>query len=198
MDTSSLEIINSASLLFDKYGARKTTMEDIAREVGKGKSTLYYYFKNKEEVFERVLKHEFDTFSSQIMLALKDESSHLEMMARFVKEVFGQIHQFRNLKKSLLNEVDGKSKITALAIKDHFIEWELAQLNRILLAGVKSGSFRNMTPNELSINSQAISIAMMGLKAILLNEMNTEEANKKIDNLLALLFNGISSFDGSR
>lgn len=198
MDTTTLDIINSASLLFDRYGARKTTMEDIAREVGKGKSTLYYYFKNKEEVFENVLKYEFESLKSEIGTALKNETSSPDAMARFIKEVFGRIHQFRNLKKTLLNEVDGKSKATAAAIRDQFISWEHTQLNEILANGIREGSFRNMSSNELAINSQAISIAMMGLKTILLNELDSKEANRKIDNLLSLLFNGISSFNGIR
>ena len=37
--------------LFTKYGIDKTTMENIAEAAGKGKSTLYYYFKTKEDVF---------------------------------------------------------------------------------------------------------------------------------------------------
>ena len=34
------EIIESAKKLFQQYGLRKTTMEDIAKSTGKGKSTL--------------------------------------------------------------------------------------------------------------------------------------------------------------
>jgi len=191
IDETSLQIINSASILFERYGARKTTMEDIAREVGKGKSTLYYYFKSKEEVFEQVLHHEFHNFRKSVML-----SAGALIMAKFIKEIFSQIHQYKNLKKSLLNEVDGKSKQTALVLRDEFITWELAQIKSIMLAGVKEGVFRGMTQNELEINSKAISIAMTGLKMILLNEENLLEVNNKIDNLLALLFNGISGANG--
>lgn len=191
MDANSLEIINSAAYLFDRYGARKTTMEDIAREVGKGKSTLYYYFKNKEEVFESVLRYEFDTLKSQISNVLSELNDDLLLMQMFVKQVFSQMHQFKNLKKSLLNEIDGKSKASAIKIRDQFTEWELSNINKILLQGIKSGVFRNMTNQELIINGQAISIAMMGLKAILINETDEKETNQKIDNLLSLLFNGI-------
>lgn len=197
MDTNSLEIISSAADLFDRYGARKTTMEDIAREVGKGKSTLYYYFKNKEEVFESVLLHEFDSLKLQISEVIKEADDCYLMMEKFVKAVYSKIHQFRNLKKSLLNDVDGRSRATASQIKSQFIDWELATINQILTKGIQSEDFRNMTEEEVVINSQAISIAMMGLKAILLNETDAEETNRKIDNLLSLLFNGISNQYGT-
>ena len=44
-------IISAATGLFSRFGLEKTTMEDIAKAARKGKSTLYYYFKNKEAVF---------------------------------------------------------------------------------------------------------------------------------------------------
>jgi TetR/AcrR family transcriptional regulator, biofilm operon repressor len=34
-----------------RYGFEKTTMDDIAGEVGLNKASLYYYYKNKEEIF---------------------------------------------------------------------------------------------------------------------------------------------------
>ena len=47
-------ILQAAERLFQKWGINKTTMEDIAHEARKGKSTLYYYFKSKEDVLEAV------------------------------------------------------------------------------------------------------------------------------------------------
>ena len=47
------EVLNGAKQLMQQYGLKKTTMEDIAKSVGKSKSTLYYYFKDKEEIFDK-------------------------------------------------------------------------------------------------------------------------------------------------
>ena len=49
-------IIESASVLFKKWGLKKTSMEDIAKSAGKGKSTIYYYYPNKEEIFLIVME----------------------------------------------------------------------------------------------------------------------------------------------
>jgi AcrR family transcriptional regulator len=43
------DIIREAQKLFQTYGLKKTTMEDIAKALGKGKSTLYYYYQSKEQ-----------------------------------------------------------------------------------------------------------------------------------------------------
>ena len=47
-------ILSAAKNLFSRFGLEKTTMEDIAKAAGKGKSSLYYYFKSKEEVMPRL------------------------------------------------------------------------------------------------------------------------------------------------
>lgn len=43
-------ILDAANRLFARYGYRKTTVEDIAREAGIGKGTVYLHFVSKEEV----------------------------------------------------------------------------------------------------------------------------------------------------
>ena len=44
------EILDAAALLFQKFGLNKTTMNDISKHLNIGKATLYYYFKNKQEL----------------------------------------------------------------------------------------------------------------------------------------------------
>ncbi|PZR32764.1 MAG: hypothetical protein DI538_19000 [Azospira oryzae] len=51
VDIAERDIINSAKKLMQQYGLKKTTMDDIAKAAVKSKSTLYYYFKDKEDIF---------------------------------------------------------------------------------------------------------------------------------------------------
>ena len=55
-------IVAAAANLFSRFGLEKTTMEDIAKASKKGKSSLYYYFKSKEQVFAEVIKKEMEIF----------------------------------------------------------------------------------------------------------------------------------------
>jgi len=43
-------ILDAAGQLFEHYGYRKTTIEEIAQEARIGKGTVYLHFKNKEDV----------------------------------------------------------------------------------------------------------------------------------------------------
>lgn len=44
-------ILAAATTLFRRYGYRRTSMEDIAKETGVSRPSLYSHFKNKDEVF---------------------------------------------------------------------------------------------------------------------------------------------------
>src|SRR5215813_1503454 len=50
LDTREL-ILDATEALLARYGYRKTTMDDIAREAGIGKGTTYLHFASKEDVF---------------------------------------------------------------------------------------------------------------------------------------------------
>lgn len=45
------QILDAAKLLFNRQGYAKTSVDDISQAVGMRKSSLYYYFKNKEDLF---------------------------------------------------------------------------------------------------------------------------------------------------
>ena len=51
-------IVSAATEVFSRYGFKKTSMEDIARALRMGKSSIYYYFKGKEEIFQAVVDRE--------------------------------------------------------------------------------------------------------------------------------------------
>ena len=49
-------IIEKAIEAFERFGLRKTTMDDIARGCGLRKASLYYYFASKEEILAELIR----------------------------------------------------------------------------------------------------------------------------------------------
>ncbi len=45
------QILEAALTVFSRYGYKRTTMNDIAENMGISRAALYLYFKNKEEIF---------------------------------------------------------------------------------------------------------------------------------------------------
>jgi AcrR family transcriptional regulator len=48
------KILSAAEELFSKYGIRSITMDDIAKELGMSKKTIYQYYKDKNEMVVKI------------------------------------------------------------------------------------------------------------------------------------------------
>lgn len=60
------EILDVAEPLFAAKGYRKTTISDIAKEIGGARGLLYYYFKSKEEILEALINRQIAQFLAVI------------------------------------------------------------------------------------------------------------------------------------
>lgn len=49
------EILQAALRLYQKFGPGKVTMDDIATASGRGRTSLYYYYKNRDEIYQAVM-----------------------------------------------------------------------------------------------------------------------------------------------
>ncbi len=54
------EIIQSAVKLFMRYGIKSITMDELARQMGISKKTIYLYFKDKNELVDKSMQTAFD------------------------------------------------------------------------------------------------------------------------------------------
>ena len=50
------KLVDVARQLFAKNGLENTTMNDIAQQSGKGRRTLYTYFKSKDEIYYKIIE----------------------------------------------------------------------------------------------------------------------------------------------
>ena len=64
------EILQAALNLYRKSGPTKVTMDNLANATGRSRSSLYYYFKNRDEVFQAVLERIAEDVSAEIRAAV--------------------------------------------------------------------------------------------------------------------------------
>jgi len=68
-----LQIIKAAVKRFDKHGLKKTTLDEIARDLRIGKATIYHYFDSKEDLYFAALDWEGTLFLEEIKIILNNE-----------------------------------------------------------------------------------------------------------------------------
>ena len=78
------KMVEVARQLFAKQGLENTTMNDIAAAAGKGRRTLYTYFRNKEEIYFAVIEAELDRLSEKMADVAGQQMSLEDKIVEFI------------------------------------------------------------------------------------------------------------------
>lgn len=79
------QIIDGARRVFIEKGFDAASMNDITREAGVSKGTIYVYFANKEELFEALIEEERGTIFHNLYESLKQQDDIRDALVRFGK-----------------------------------------------------------------------------------------------------------------
>lgn len=140
-------IIHAAHKRFSHYGLSKTTMQEIAEDVGLSKASLYYYFPDKESLFHEIVKKEQDAFIQTLhdaSLRLKKASDICLFYTKSRCTFFKDLILLSILKND--NYLEIKPKLSALKSRLH--EKETAFIQQVLKKGVNEKEFAKMNINQ--------------------------------------------------
>lgn len=98
------KILFEAQKRFGLYGFEKTSMREIATDIGISKATLYYYFPDKEHLFKAVVEMEQESFFQILEKTLKTTDDPSIMMKMFVKIRLDYFKTFFNLARIRFEE----------------------------------------------------------------------------------------------
>jgi len=89
MDSKEKEIIARAAEIFSRYGIKSITMDELARQIGISKKTLYQYFTDKNDLVEKALNTIMDQNQCLMNNIDKNLNAIEEMMEvyRYVNEM---------------------------------------------------------------------------------------------------------------
>ncbi len=184
------DILGSAERVFQKWGLNKTTMEDIASEAQKGKSTLYYYFKSKEEIFEAVITRQIEQLLMSAKKSVEHVSSSKEKLKLYVISSLKEIHKFGMVFSIVRDEIKGnRSYVDKISQKIKDSEKDF--IKDILLEGVASKEI-NFKIEELEIVSETILGIIYALHMFLFRDNRDDlETSQKIEITARLIANGM-------
>ena len=180
-------IINAARSLFARYGFKKTTMDEIAQAAYKSKSSLYHYFKSKEEVFQEVADTEFKILEKEISLALSKVDDPREKIKSYIKTRMEALNRLANFYSAFRDEYL-EQYIFVKDFRFQIDQYEIEMFKNILRQGVDQGVF--LVP-DLDLYSFAIVTAMKGLEYHMAIEKDLNKLRDTIDSLMQVLFYGI-------
>jgi len=156
------EIIDAARTLFKKYGFKKTTMGHIAMSLGKAKSSLYYYYSSKEEIFEAVINEEMGELLNQIHEAIGGANSSKEKLIAYCRCRLNKLSQLYNLSDVLKSEI-ADLQCMMMDIKSKFDTSHVELVKGILLEGVNNGEFSKVNKDNIELVAYLMVSSFRGL-----------------------------------
>lgn len=184
-------ILEIAQDIFSKYGYKKTTLDDIANAVRKGKSSLYYYFSSKEDLFQAVIIKEVDILKQSLEKVVFRSLDPEEKLREYILTKLTTYRSLANLYNALENDVAAIGFIEE--VKEKNAKDEIRMIKRILIEGVRRDKFQI---EDLNLAAIGITTAMKGLEMPLTtgvkHNLNLEVT---VDNFVRILCYGIMRRD---
>jgi AcrR family transcriptional regulator len=134
-------ILNAAIKHFAVRGYRRTTMDEVAAEVGLGTPALYYYFKNKLDLFKAVTEREGTAILEKLEAAVAKEADPAGQLRAFCLTRFSLLaerYALHRLSERVHREIHELCRKNQASL----FQREAALMEGILDRGIRAGTFK--------------------------------------------------------
>ena len=135
------KLLEVARELFAHKGLEATTMNDIAAASGRGRRTLYTYFRNKEEIYYTVIEEELERLSEKMdevaSMDVEPEEKIFTLIYTHLSIIRDTVARNGTLRAEFFRNIWMVEKVRkAFDVEEHRI------LQKVLQEGVDKGRFR--------------------------------------------------------
>lgn len=183
------QILSVAANLFDRRGYHDTRLEDIAAELGKGKTSISYHFKSKEALLDVACEQSCDYTDTELAIAAKSTNG-LERILAFIRnraEAHADALCGRRAPLTLLSEPHDIAGVTNAKLSAR-IKSQILDIRGFLQSGCEDGSIHVSSPDASAFLIMNI---LHELPRWLTNIPNARHGSA-IDGLCDILRNGIA------
>jgi AcrR family transcriptional regulator len=143
-------ILGAARRRFLRFGPRKTTMEEVAREAGCSRTTLYAHFRNMEDLYGSLLQQDAEDFIREAESALDSGNSARSKIRRIVEVTRATYARNPVLRLALSGDAEMCLGPVAHAFTREQERRIIDLLTRVLAEGVEEGSLREIDPERVA------------------------------------------------
>jgi AcrR family transcriptional regulator len=182
------QIFEAALPLFAHFGYRKTTVGDVADKVHMTKGNIYFYVKNKRDLYEKTVSHALEKWRQTIAFEIEPADSAMEKFAIVARRSFEYIDEQKDLRSLLMKDPD---IFTLSPTEDRFYEVNykaMMMLRDILKQGIDEGAFYPVDVDH--VTEFLFSVYIMFLIKTYV-KTNDSSGKKMYEEGLALIFRGL-------
>ena len=187
-------ILTTARQMFNRYGIRKTNLDEIARMARVAKATIYNYFGSKEQVYLEVVNREVNDLTEKIAEAVTQIKSPLEKLRVFYLTRLAKMKEASGI---LNMEGYGNGYLVegASGIRERLFTKEINIVQSILEEGVREGVFRM---DNIIQTARVIGYALKGLESASPSPRSPEEIEADFEGFFNVICRGILAEKGER
>lgn len=190
MSSTRQEIIKAARKLLSHFGPSKTSVEEIAREAGLSKATVYNHFSGKEAIVAGVIEYERKVFSEKLNAAVESADDPVAGLRAYFVTHSRETKQIHDYYKLGIEEITDYMPQVAKAFEAGR-KHELSLLRKILEKGIEADVFRPM--GDLNITARILHASILGLNSPLFSRLGGRGASKRLDYMLEIFLEGLCS-----
>jgi AcrR family transcriptional regulator len=180
-------ILQAAETVVHTFGFAKTTMNDIAKALRKGKSSLYHYFSSKEQIFVALLHKEIADLKGQFLKVIEAEPTPERKIRAYILTRMQMFHDKLNKHMSFIQETSERYELL-MKIHEEYDPEEIRIISGILEGGAAEGMF---VLDDIPATATAIVSALKGFEYPFTPTGAPAEIGEKLDRTLKILFYGI-------
>lgn len=189
------EILDAALRVFASRGYSATRLEDVAAAAGVTKGTVYYYFRNKEDLLLRLVASRnqkvFADLETLMGSATGPVSSKLRMLMR---KGFGEpTDESRQLLHVVFLELHSDApKVFARAVQRKLVEgWTL--IARLIALGKASGEFRQDADAEVAarVFTSGLILQQLWRGGMGLDQLDPFDRGRMVDSTIELFLHSL-------
>jgi len=150
-------IFGAAAGLFAEKGYHQTTVDEIAQAIGVAKGTIYYHFKNKEELYLALLREGTGLFKKCLAGAAAGPGGPAARVERLISEQLLFFERERDLVFLIMKEFCGEGERRRQLAE--MLAGCLKVMEGVIEEGVKSGGFK-------AVDAAAAARALFGMTVV--------------------------------
>jgi AcrR family transcriptional regulator len=168
-------ILDATDRLLSRYGYKKMTIDDLAREVGIGKGSIYLHFSSKEEIALTHIDRIIDRLKKRLSLIAKEKAACDDRIRRMlVERVIFRFDSVQHYTQNL-NDMLARLRPKLLERREQYFEEEAEIFARVLDEGRCKKEFADADPMETARSLIAAT------NALLPYSLSTQELGKRAD-----------------
>ncbi len=177
-------IAEVATHLFAHQGYDGTSIRDIVEGAGVTKPVLYYYFKNKEDLYHWIIKDAYEFFFEKLQTILSENKSFLDTFKNLIRTYIECCLEYENTTRLIFGAAFGPTRSISPALVCEYERQHLALLHPFMQAGIDQGYIRKITVQEAILHFiGSINIYVMN-QLVLSDELPEQLEDKLMQNVL--------------